>query len=141
MSRFFSRPRITAGVLAAAAATFACIATIEVASAHKSSARVQIRFVPSANPDAAREYEIHVRSRVRACYRRVPVRLVRDGRIIFANRTNADGVVISPRDDKVRTFGEEFAGARVLVRHRTITRRSGHRHGCAGASRVFQPFE
>lgn len=123
--------------LVAMAAT--CAVAVEMAAAHKSAAPVQIRYVASTDPDTPNTYEIRLRSRVRACYRRAPVRLVRDGRVVFANFTNADGVVISPRDNKPRAFGEEFAGSRVVVRSRTVTRTRGHRHGCAGATRVFQP--
>lgn len=139
MNRFSSRARVMAGVLAATVATAAFVVMVEIASAHKSTVRTQIRFVPSSAPDTPGAFEIHIRSRSSACYRRVPVRLVRDGRIVFANFTNARGVVVSPRDDKPRAFGEEFAGSTVEVRRRTTRRSRGHRHGCAGARRIFQP--
>lgn len=136
MNRFSSRARVMAGVLAATVATAAFVVMVEFASAHKSAVGTRIVFVPSTDPNTPGAYLIHIRSRSSACYARVPVRLVRGGRIVFANRTNARGVVISPRDNNPRAFGEEFAGSTVEVRRR-VTRRPGHEHACGGTRRSF----
>jgi hypothetical protein len=122
--------------MALVAATVGATA-VDTAFAHRQTIQTRIRFVPSQAPDTAGQYELRVTSRNATCYRRVPVQVIQNRRIVYAARTTASGIAPSLHTGGPRLFGPEFAGSRGVVRTRTFRRTKGHVHRCGGASTAF----
>jgi hypothetical protein len=107
---------------------------VETASAHRTTYDTRVRWVPSSAPDSSGQYELRVSSRVSSCFRRVPIQVIQNRRIVYAARTTSSGIAPSLHTGGPRLFGPEFAGSRAIVRTRTFRRSRGHVHRCGGKS-------